>query len=80
MICKVYYENKVQRKIVSHLVVDFKDIWDFSEDLAIGFLLASVYDVNFDTIVIPERISGVEESFRANPLTVYPLFVRSMAG
>lgn len=77
---QVYYENKSPRKILSHSVVNFKDIWDFSEDLAIGFLLASVYDVNFDTVIIPERISGIHESFRANPLTVYPLFVRSMAG
>jgi hypothetical protein len=77
---QTYYENKFSRKIISHYVIDYKDIWDFSENLAIGFLLASVYDVNFDTVVIPKRISGINESFRNNPLTVYPLFVRSMAG
>jgi hypothetical protein len=77
---QAYYENKFPRKIVSHSVIDYKDIWDFSENLAIGFLLASIYDVNFDTVVIPKRISGINESFRNNPLTVYPLFVRSMAG
>ena len=79
---QIYYENKLprKRKIVSHSVIDYKNIWDFNENLAIGFLLASVYDVNFDTLVIPKRISGINESFRNNPLTVYPLFVRSMAG
>ena len=77
---QAYYKNKFPRKIVSHSVIDYKDIWDFSENLAIGFLLASIYDVNFDTVVIPKRISGINESFRNNPLTVYPLFVRSMAG
>jgi len=76
---QVFYESKPPRKIVSHLVIDYKDIWDFNENLAIGFLLASAYDVNFDTIVIPHRLSGINESFRNNPLTVYPLFVRSMA-
>lgn len=76
---QVFYENKPPRKIVSHLVIDYKDIWDFSENLAIGFLLAATYDVNFDTIVIPHSLSGINESFRNTPLTVYPLFVRSMA-
>jgi hypothetical protein len=77
---QVYSEKQFSRKIVSHSVIDYKDIWDFDENLAIGFLLASVYDVKFDTVVIPKKISGINESFRNNPLTVYPLFVRSMAG
>ncbi|MCD6240602.1 hypothetical protein J7K27_03640 [Candidatus Bathyarchaeota archaeon] len=76
---QAYYENKPPRKIVNHYVVNYSDIWDFSENLAIGFLLASVYDVNFDTMVIPKRLNGINESFRKNPLSVYPLFVRSMA-
>jgi hypothetical protein len=59
---------------------NYKDTWDFSENLAIGFLLAATYDINFEKVVVPTRLSGIDEAFRDNPLTVYPLFVRSMAG
>lgn len=76
---QAYHENKLPTKLVSHSVINYKDVWDFSQNLATGFLLASVFDVNFDTIVIPKRISGINEAFGTNPLTVYPLFVRSMA-
>ena len=77
---EIYFEKKPSKKIISHLVVNYEDIWDFSENLAIGFLAASAYDVRFDTMIIPERISGITDAFKKNPLTVYPLFVRSMAG
>ena len=77
---EIYPEKGISRKIIDHLSISYKDIWDFSENLAIGFLAASAYDVNFDTVIIPERIRGIKEVFRKNPLTVYPLFVRSMAG
>lgn len=78
---EIHFEKKLskKRKVISHLAVNYEDIWDFSENLAIGFLAASAYDVKFDTTIIPERISGIKESFRKNPLTVYPLFIRSMA-
>lgn len=77
---EIYFEKKPSKKIVSHLVINYEDIWGFSENLAIGFLAASAYDVEFDTMIIPKRISGIKDSFKKNPLTVYALFVRSMAG
>ena len=76
---EIHYEKKPLKKIISHLPLNYEDIWDFSENLAIGFLLASTYDVNFDEVIIPERILGIKEAFKKNPLTIYPLFVRNMA-
>lgn len=77
---QVYFEKRPPMKIVSHLAIDYEDIWNFSENLAIGFLVASAYDINFDTMIIPRRLDGIKESFKNDPLSVYPLFVRSMAG
>lgn len=77
---QIFPEKGLCYKSVGHSVVNYKDIWDFSQNLAIGFLLAATYDVNFEKIVVPTRLSGIDEAFRDNPLTVYPLFVRSMAG
>lgn len=77
---EIYFEKKPSKKIISHLVVNYENIWSFSENLAIGFLAASAYDVRFDTMIIPKRIGGLKDAFKKNPLTVYPLFVRSMAG
>jgi hypothetical protein len=76
---QVFPENKPDYKIIGHSVLNYTDIWDFNENLAISFLLASAYDVRFDNLVVPHGLSKLDESFRNNPLTVYPLFVRSMA-
>jgi hypothetical protein len=72
-------DMKTRKKIVSHQVVNYEDIWNFSKNLAIGFLAASAYDIHFDKMIIPEKLNGLKESFSKNPLTVYPLFIRSMA-
>ncbi|MCW4045795.1 MAG: hypothetical protein NWE94_09810 [Candidatus Bathyarchaeota archaeon] len=77
---QIFPENGQCYKSVGHSVVNYKDIWNFSENLAIGFLLAAAYDINFENLVVPANLSGIDEAFRDNPLTVYPLFVRSMAG
>lgn len=77
---QIFPEKGPPYKIVGHSIVNYKDIWDFSQNLAIGFLLAATYDINFEKVVVPTRLSGIDEAFRNNPLTVYPLFVRSMAG
>jgi len=77
---EIYFDEKPSKKIVNHFVVSYKDIWEFSENLAIGFMGASAYDVKFDTAIIPNKVSGIKEAFRENPLTIYPLFIRSMAG
>lgn len=76
----IYPEKGFPRKVVSHETIDYEDIWNFSKNLAIGFLAASAYDVNFDAMIIPERLSGIDEAFKKNPTSVYPLFIRSMAG
>jgi len=76
---QIFPENGPSYKTVGHSVVNYKEIWDFNENLAIGFLLASAYDINFERIVVPNGLSGIEEAFRNNPLTVFPLFVRSLA-
>lgn len=75
----IYSGKGASKKVISHHTINYEDIWNFSENLAIGFLVASAYDVNFETIIIPKRLSGIEKAFKMNPLTVYPLFVRSMA-
>lgn len=75
---QVFPENKPAYKIIGHSVLNYTDIWDFDENLAISFLLASAYDIKFDNLVVPHGLSKLDESFRNNPLTVYPLFVRSM--
>lgn len=77
---QIFPEKSHSYKSVGHSIVNYKDIWNFSENLAIGFLLAAAYDVNFEKLVVPSRLSGINEAFRDNPLTIYPLFVRSMAG
>lgn len=77
---EIYFEKKPSKKVINHFVVNYKDIWEFSENLAIGFVGASAYDVKFDTVTIPNRVGGIKEAFRENPLTIYALFVRSMAG
>lgn len=77
---QIFPEKGSRYKSVGHSVVNYKDVWDFSENLAIGFLLATAYDVNFEKLVVPTRLSGIDEAFRDNPVTIYPLFVRSMAG
>lgn len=77
---QIFPEKGPCYKSVGHSIVDYKDIWNFSENLAIGFLLAATYDANFEKLVVPTRLSGIDEAFRDNPLTIYPLFVRSMAG
>jgi len=61
---ETYLEKKPSKKIISHLVVNYEDIWSFSENLAIGFLVASAYDVRFDTMIIPKRISGIKMLLR----------------
>jgi hypothetical protein len=76
---EVHSEDKRTSKIVGHYVLNYTDIWDFSENLAIGFLSASAYDVNFETKVIPHSLENLAESFRNNPSTLLPLFVRSRA-
>jgi hypothetical protein len=70
---------RTKMKLIGHKIIDFQEIIDFNENLGIGFLLASAYDVKFDTVVIPEKISGITEALRKNPLNIYPLFVRSIA-
>jgi hypothetical protein len=77
---QVFPEKGFCFKIVGHSVINYKEIWEFSENLAIGFLLAAAYDINFEKLVIPKGLSGINDAFNENPLTVYPLFVRSMAG
>jgi len=77
---QIFSERGPPYKSVGHSIMNYKDVWDFSENLAIGFLLAATYDVNFEKLVVPTRLSGIDEAFRDNPLTIYPLFVRSMAG
>ena len=77
---QIFPEKGFCYKIVGHSVINYKEIWDFSENLAIGVLLAAAYDINFEKLVVPNGLSGVEDAFKENPLTVYPLFVRSMAG
>ena len=77
---QIFPEKGFCYKSIGHSVVNYKNIWDFSENLAIGFLLAATYDINFEKVVVPNRLSGIDGAFRDNPLTVYPLFVRSMAG
>jgi len=76
---EIFPEKGSSFKSVGHSIVNYKDIWDFSENLAIGFLLASSYDINFEKLVVPTRLRGVNEAFKDNPLTIYPLFVRNMA-
>lgn len=76
---QIFCEEERPRKTLGHFIINFQDIWDFSENLAIGFLLAAVYDLKFDTTVVSQKLEGIDESFRNDPLTVYPLFVRSMA-
>jgi len=76
----IYSRKGTPRKIIDHLPIDYEDIWDFSENLAIGFLAASAYDVAFDTTIVPNRISGIKKAFRKNPFAIYPLFIRSMTG
>lgn len=77
---QIFSERGPPYNSVGHSIVNYKDVWDFSENLAIGFLLAVTYDVNFEKLVVPTRLSGIDEAFRDNPVTIYPLFVRSMAG
>jgi hypothetical protein len=76
---EIFPENGSSFKCVGHSVVNYKDIWEFSENLAIGFLLASSYDINFEKLVVPTRLDGISEAFKNNPVTTIPLFVRSMA-
>jgi len=67
-------------KVVNHQVINYNDILNFNENLAIGLLIASAYDVTFDTYVIPKRFDGIINVFKDNPVMIYPLFGRSMAG
>ena len=76
---EIFPEKGSSFKCVGHSVVNYKDIWEFSENLAIGFLLASSYDINFEKIVVPTQLGGISEAFENNPVTMIPLFVRSMA-
>ncbi len=76
---EIFPEKGSSFKRVGHSIVNYKELWEFSEKLAIGFLLASSYDINFEKLVVPTRLSGISEAFKKNPLAIYALFVRSMA-
>lgn len=79
----VHYEIVSQtgvEKVVNHQVINYNDVLSFNENLAIGLLIASAYDVYFDIYVLPNRFDGIIDVFRDNPVMIYPLYVRSMAG
>lgn len=67
-------------KIMNHIIINFQDILSFNENLGIGFLLASVYDVTFDRVIIPEKFEGIFDVYNENPMMVFPLYARSMVG
>jgi len=75
---EIFPEKGPKFKVVNHSVVNYNEIWEFSEKLAIGFLIASAYDINFEKKVIPTRLDGIKEAYKKNPITVIPLFVRNM--
>jgi len=76
---EIIKDGKVD-KILNHEVINFEDIMSFNENLGIGFLLASTYDVTFDRYIVPDRFEGIFDVYRDNPMLVYPLYARSMAG
>lgn len=76
---EIFPKKDTKFKCIAHSVVNYKDVWEFSENLAIGFLLASAYDINFEKKVVPRNLDGISEAFENNPVTIIPLFVRSMA-
>jgi hypothetical protein len=76
---QIYYDKKPSNKILSHVQINYENIWQFNQNLAIGFFLASVYDLKFDKIIIPKKLEGIKELFKTNPLSVLPLWGRSVA-
>jgi len=63
------------RKLVSHMPVMLRDVWNFSQDLYLAFMTAGAFDVRFDTLVSAD-IRDFNQLMKEEPLAVYPLIYR----
>jgi len=65
------------KKLLKHISIDLREIWEFDNTLYVAFLPAGAYDIKMDKIIT--QIKGFDQLVQEEPVALYPLIMRALS-